>query len=283
MAIPHAENNELLLIDLWLVLKSRRGVVFAVFLAAILSAGAASFVTPPVFESRAVLEVGKVEGFDASTPRHMVEDPTVVLQRLREEHGFEDGRLPKKLPYLDSVGHPRNSGQNMVALTARGRAPAETQAFLAEVIRPILERHYELYKQVRSAKEAQIDELEREIKALQAQADALARVVKNVDPGQTAVVTLERGNLLSALATLRTQRTNLALSLTGVGTYPTRLIQEPTLAVGPIRPNPPLYVLLGAALGLVLGIAVALVVEFLGRAREISRVRESRTAEHMTN
>lgn len=279
-----SREHELLLVDLWLILKFRKGLIFAVVLLAVLSAVALSFLLSPVYESRAVLEIGKVARLGLGPGEvNTIEDPVVVLQRLREDYGLEGHDRPSKLPYLDSVGYPRNSGQSLIVLTAHGRSPEETMAFLSSVTRPLLERHHGLYQQVRSTKEVQMREIGGEIKKLEDQASRLANITKSVNPGQAVVATLERGNLLNALSSLRAQRANLALSLTGVGTYSTRLIQEPTLARNPIRPNPPLYILVGVVLGVVLGIASALIAEFLAKARETSRIRQSGTVEHISN
>lgn len=278
--LPGAESqdNALSPIDVWLILRSRKRWIVAVFVAGLAVAIAASFLTPAVYESRAVLEIGKVTG-TGSGVSHAVEDPVVVVQRLREEHRFEDRHRPKTLPYVDSIGHPRNSSQSLIALTARGRTPGEARAFLTEVTAGLLERHQKLYERTRDAKEAQLRELDRQIEAIEAHARRMADLVKEVGPGQAAVLTLERGNLLAALTGLRAQRTNLVLSLAASDAFPTRPIQEPTLATNPITPNAALYLVLGSVIGLVLGMAVALIVEFLSRARMTPPIRERGTAE----
>lgn len=281
-AQSESRSNEFLLVDLWIVLKSRARLILAVFFAALLLAVTLSFLIDPIYESRVVLEVGKVAGPSRDVSQ-AIEDPVVVVQRLREDHGFESRAQRKDPPYLESVGHPRNSGQSLIALTAHGRTPEEAQAFLAGITRPLLERHHELYVQSRSAKETQIEELEREIKTIEAQASTLASIAKNLDPGPGTVAVLERGNLLSTLAGLRAQRLDLVLSLAPVGSYPTRLIQEPTLPKEPIRPDPALYLSLGVALGLVLGIAVALIAESVSRARKMSHLRERRSPDQVGN
>jgi uncharacterized protein involved in exopolysaccharide biosynthesis len=81
--------------------------------------------------------------------------------------------------------------------------------------------------------------------------------------------------LLATLAKLRDQRANLAVSLSAMQSYPTRLVGAPLSSKGPVRPRPGLYLTLGVVGGLLLGALVAFFAEFLSNARREMAARGS--------
>lgn len=72
------KDDEISLIDLWRTLVARRKVVAGVFMATMLATGAYLLLTPPVYESRVIVQVGQ-EGVP-------LEDLAVFQQRLLADH-----------------------------------------------------------------------------------------------------------------------------------------------------------------------------------------------------
>jgi uncharacterized protein involved in exopolysaccharide biosynthesis len=263
------QDDGVSLVGLWLVMVRRKGVVLAALLLGVAATAALSFVPQPVYESRAVLEIGRVGG------SLLVEDPTVLVRRLREEYGIDHPKRRNALPRLDSVEHQAKSGQYIVVLKARDHSAEGAHNFLESVVSGVIERHRNLYGEVRNSQDARLRDLDSEIGAMQTQVSLLANLTKELnDRGQAAVVAVERGKLLETLATLRGQRMGLLLSLSTIQSHPTRLIGEPNRSEDPVKPKPVLYLALGVTLGLLLGVFAAFFAEFLSRARKEVIVRQ---------
>jgi uncharacterized protein involved in exopolysaccharide biosynthesis len=258
------------LMKFWLVVARRKSIFLAVWLTAITSAAALSFVLRPVYEGRVVVEIGKVGG------SLVVEEASAVVRWLKEEYGVDDPDRRGALPRLDSIEHSPKSGQNILVLRVRDLSTDGAQEFLNGVASRLAERHQKLYDEASSAQQTRLRDLGVEIVALQNQVNLLEKLTKDLDDrGQAAVVAVERGGLLGALAKLRDQRASLELSLSAMQSYPTRLVGKPAVSNDPVRPRPALYLSLGVVLGLLLGVFAAFVAEFLANARGGKALRAS--------
>lgn len=266
--IPYVpQTHEIRLLDLWIALQRRKVLLLVPLLLTVLGGTALSLFIPPVYESRAVLEIGKVAWSGLDSIR-VIEDPLVVLQRLKEEHRIDDPSHRAYMPRLESVGHPRGSAQNLLVLKIRGHSPTEARDFVLKIAAPLLERHRSAYEEVRGATETRLHNLDAEIKSLEMQVSSLGRMVRNLeDSSQAAILAIERGTLLNMLATLKAQRSNLLLALSESQSYPTRLLGEPTNGERAVRPKPILYISVAVFVGVALGIFAALIAEFVSRVR----------------
>jgi hypothetical protein len=265
-------QSEVSLIDLWLVLVRRKGIFLAVFLVAVAAAAVYTFVSKPIYESRAVFEIGKVGG------SLIVEEASALVRWLKEEYAVDNPGRRGDLPRLDSVEHSPKTGQNILILKTRDFSADGAHSFLKGVAGRLIERHRKLYEEARGAQEERLRDLNAETAVLQNQVNLLANLTKELDDrGQAAVVAVERGGLLGTLAKLRDQRATLALSLSAMQSFPTRLVGEPTFSQEPVKPKPALYLALGVMLGLLLGVLGAFFAEFLSRARKGVIVRQGAT------
>lgn len=263
-------GGEINLADLWLVLVRRKIVIFVVLAATVIGAVAFIALTKPVYESRAVLEIGKIAGSGSI----LLEDPTVVVRWLREEYRLDDRDRSSEYPRLDSVEHQTKSGQNIIVLRARDFSTDGAQSFVAGVARRAMERHRILFEEARNVQELRLRDLEEDIGELQAQAKLLENLTKRLHDGaQAAVVAVERGNLLGTLARLRSERMTLVLSLSAVQSYPSRLIAEPISVEKPIKPRPALYLAMGIVFGVFFGVLGAFGAEFLSKVKNNQAAR----------
>lgn len=261
-SVSDQAQTEISLIDLWLVLVRRKVVFLAAFLATVTAVAAFTFLSKPIYESRAVIEIGKLGGSLA------VEDATALVRWLKEEYGVDNPERRGKFPRLDSVENSPKTGQNIVILKSRDLSADGANGFLNTVVRHLMERHQIRYNEARSAQETRLHDLNAETLMMQDQANVLERLTKTLDDrGQAAVLAVERGSLLGTLAKMRDQRATLALSLSAMQSYPTRLVGEPTSSHEPVQPKPVLYLTSGVIAGLFLGAFAAFVAEFLSRAR----------------
>jgi uncharacterized protein involved in exopolysaccharide biosynthesis len=268
-SVHFRERDGISLVDIWLVLLRRRITLLAIVFSTVAAAGAFSFVSKPIYESRAVLEIGKVGGLGG------LEEVSAVVRWIREEYALDNPEGHQHFPRIDSVDHSPKTGQNILIITARDRSAEGAHSFVTGVAARLIGRHRKLYDEGRTAQEARLHELELEIVALKNQASLLGKLTKQLDDrGQAAVVAVELSGLLGTLSALRSQRTSLALALSAVQSYPTRLVGQPIPAQKPVRPRPVLFLLVGVVAGLLLGLFAVFFAEIVSSARREMTVRQ---------
>ncbi|RDH81200.1 MAG: hypothetical protein DIZ80_13915 [endosymbiont of Galathealinum brachiosum] len=80
-------DDEINLLDLWLVLTKRRFMLFAIFLAFLIAGIAFSFIKPVAFEYTAVLQIGKIlVDNDGVKSLEFIESPGNVLEKLNKSY-----------------------------------------------------------------------------------------------------------------------------------------------------------------------------------------------------
>lgn len=262
-------GDEMSLVDLWLVLARRKWLVIGVFFATLIGAVVWSSLQTPIYESRAIVQIGKLTGVG------LIEEPVVTLRRLREVHGLEGG-MSSSFPRVSAVELQADSGYAVILLRGQSHTPEEAQTYLASVSAELVGRHESLYKEIHTSKQNQVQTLDAEIELLEGQLETLAELVAGVkDPSQAAIVAMERGVLVRILAEKREERDLLVLSLSPITAYPTRVVMEPTMPDYPVQPGPILHLSIGLALGLMLGVLAASLAEFIAIVRERSQERYS--------
>lgn len=271
------------LVDIWMVLVKRKLLIIGTLLSSLAAATVLIFLVQPIYEGRVVLEIGRITygsaGSGAAGSSRLLEDLPVVLQWLKEEYQIDQPGRPRELPRLNAVENPSKAGQTLILLKGWDHTAVGAQKVVNDVAQRLIQRHEAMYQEVRKTQETRIANLDTEISELETQINLLARVTGQLeDRGQAAIIAMERGERLTMLGTLRWRRTDLALSLSPPLSQATRLIREPTVGESPIQPRPVLYLSLGAAVGLLLGILSAILFELLSKVRNEATVRKDRRA-----
>jgi len=270
-------DDEIGLLDIWLVLVKRRILIFAVFTLCVVAGMVMLMITKPVYQSRAVLEIGKVIVVGLIEPRDS------LAQRVREDYRVDDtSEGPREFPIVDSVGNEKNAAGNTLTITTKAYDAEKAQAYLWQVTSKIIEAHKSTYEKSLQETKKQIDYVEAQYKAYQAQVDQLSRSVKALekhDAAQAALLTLEKAKLIAQQPDLVDKRIKLSMSMVEPQSKPTRLVRNPTLPIQPIEPKKTLFLILSVIAGIVLAVFVAFIAEFLGKAREQLRImRREETA-----
>ena len=272
---PYYQDQEIDLIDLWLVLRRRRAVFFGIVLAALTTAIALIIFMPPVYESRAVLQIGQVGGVGKEGGAMPVEPPGVLVERLNEEYRVNDKSEGKhEFPLIASV--TLNKGQqNIVTITARAHSVDDAQRYLATVVGKVQREHeqwlLEAVKQQHTRLDVLGDRMTLSHQHMQALNESIARL-KVSDPLQAAVLLQEKSKFLQELPSMEQEQALLNLSLSRLQTVPTRFLREPTTPISPERPRPVLYLSLALIIGVMLGAMAVFIAEFITNARQRLRV-----------
>lgn len=253
--------DEISLFDLWDILVRYRWRLLAVWALVVLAAAAYLAVAQPVFESRSVVRVGRVEG-------EFIVRPAILALELKER--YDVGEKGRERPFMKSV---KVEDTDAIVLQAEAHSAEEAQSFLLEAVSEVLEQQLLQYNDARSLRERALADLEAEIELLNGQAQQLAEVAENanVDEAVRALIVLQRSTLQADLPALHEKKLELQRALSRIQTYPTQVIREPTLPEHASSPRKALTLGLALVLGGMLGCLAAFLSEFLHQAKNRHR------------
>lgn len=265
-------DDDVSLLELWSTLTNRKGVILAILLISLITAGLFIFFTPPVYESRAVLQVGQVG------QAGQLESPAVLAKRLmtQDDMDREKTTIGKFSPFIQTAFVEKET--NLISIIARGPTPDATQGYLAHVVAGVMREHQELFDLARKERQQSLDRVQligHDLnQALAANEKEIGIWVRQpVSAGEVSALRVyfasEKSKLLEQRALLEQRQTDLRMAMS-FHSKPTTLIKAPTLAVDPVKPRPLLYFALALGIGILLGIFSALVIEFIGKARRLA-------------
>jgi uncharacterized protein involved in exopolysaccharide biosynthesis len=271
---PYYPQDEIDLVDLWLVLRRRRRVFFAVFAATMLATAALIFVSKPVYESKVVVQIGRIGNNIGA-----IENPGVVVERLIQQYRVNDDTTGKRtLPRVESVALIKGQ-QEIITVAARAHDAAEAQTFLGGVVTKLQSEHDRILQDTTRKLQERVDVLSQRIIQSREQLTALDRGVNALKPDDTkgiAILLQEKTNIIREIPGLEQEEATLRLSLSQPQTFPTRVLREPTLPEKKVSPRSTLYSAVGVVLGGMLGFFAVFFAEFAEKARQRIRATETR-------
>ena len=267
---PYYQDQEIDLVDIWLVLYRRRALFFSIVAVVVGIASVFIAFMHPIYESRAVIQIGHVGGIGANGGGTPIELPGVLLERLNEEYRVNDtSEGARGFPLIANVA--LNKAQpDIVTITARAPTVDAARNYLATVVAQVQQEHDQLWREVTSQQHARLDLITERIQRMRQQIQSLNETrsaLKSSNPAQLAMLMQERGKLIIELPILEEEQTALTLSVSRLQTQPTRLLRQPTSPTLPERPRPLLYMSLALFISIMLGIISVFMVEFITNAR----------------
>ena len=256
--------------ELWSALTNRKGVILAILLISLITAGFFIFFPPPVYESRAVLQIGQI-----GLGQRQIESPAVLTKRVMVQDDMDRGKtaIGKVRPFIHTAFLEKDT--NLISVIVRGPAPDATQEYLAQVVARVIHEHQELFdlalkEQQQSLNLIQmfVHRLNQAIAANEKEISILARQPASAD----AIIALraEKLDLLESRQRRLVEQKDLRMAMSALRSKPTTLIKAPTLTVDPVKPRPLLYFVFAIGIGLLLGIFSAFVTELIGKARRLA-------------
>ena len=263
-------DDEISLVDLWLVVRRNYWWLLAGLLIGTAAAIAYTTLATPVYESRASIQIGNVPG-PGLNATVLIEDPNALSVELIDEYGPKIVSGTARTPYLAKKEvKVRN---NILDLAAVGHRPEELIDFLKRIVAKILQRHQQSYVNAIEPLRERIAAIDRQAGILTTQmkelGDLIARL-KESSPVQASLVAIERGHLYANLDQL--ERDRVVLQQLTATTYagPTKVIAQPELAETPVSPKKLVAIVVGIVLGLVLGLLAVFFKEFFASVRRVS-------------
>lgn len=268
-AVP-PETGGIKPVDLWRVLDKHRVLVLVMPILSLLVTAAYLAITPPIFESRAVIQIGQVGQVG------QIETPAVLVQRFREQYRVGETDATTAMPRVTDFSLDRKGPSNVIILLVQDHSAEGAQKYLTQVTQALLAEHTKLYSQSMDILRQRLQSLDKQIKALNDHLEKLSAHIEAVGkqgPTQAAILAIEQGKLLAQIPGLEREHTTLRLSLSDIQSQPSKLLRAPTLPNSQVKPKPKQMLALAAVLGLMFGIVAAFLFEFFDKARPQLRER----------
>ena len=270
---PRLPDDDVSPLELWSALIRRKALILAILLISLIVAGLSIFFTSPVYESRAVLQIGQI-GL-GQRQIEQIESPVVITKRVMVQDDMDRGKtaIGKVRPFIHTAFLEKDT--NLISVIVRGPAPDATQEYLAQVVARVIHEHQELFdlalkEQQQSLNLIQmfVHRLNQAIAANEKEISILARQPASAD----AIIALraEKLDLLESRQRRLVEQKDLRMAMSALRSKPTTLIKAPTLTVDPVKPRPLLYFVFAIGIGLLLGIFSAFVTELIGKARRLA-------------
>ena len=254
-----SRDDEIGLIDLWLILRKRWVWVAGILLLSIAAAVAYITLTPPTYEAHAKIQVGKVHALGH------IENTGVIVDRLIDHYGSK-----REIPYLKEASRVSDS-PGVVSLITVGSTPQESHGYLMRILSELIQRHEVAYRNAITPLQQRLTTIEDLSVLLKKQIDHLDKLAEDHNDSQPlrgSVIALERSRFSSVINALEREELQLQQKLTGIHTYATKIVSDPALPEFSSTPRKTLSLALSIAFGLMMGILASFLLEFYQSARK---------------
>lgn len=266
-------DDEISLIDLWQTLSRRKLTLISVFVLVVVVAGIYLLVSKPVYESQAILQIGKtynlVMNKDSIDDGQLIENINILKQRLLAEYSDVDKYIIKTID-----ANPEDTkGAIKVVVHAGSQDTAEES--LEMIIRKLKLAHDARYREKIDRLKQREMSLLSDIRGYRRQLEELDLLIKRMqgnDAGHLALQMVNRGNMRDTVVNLEKELAETQSKLDE--SFKTHVVGELITKDNPVKPKPKLVIALSIVLGLMLGIFAAFFAEFIARARTSATGKE---------
>ena len=246
-------RDEFGLRDVWEIILGRKWLVIGTAAICVGLAFAYVALVTTVYESRAMVQIGKVAG-------QPLDNAPQLASRLMNHYTLVNTELAKKqLPKLYAVTPGKEDDGVILTLEARARSPQEAQQFLQGIIQRLLTSQQRRYDQLLKTRQAQLRQLQTQYEDLRPALDTAGRIGKTPVDSASALLLLEQSRRTDTLSTMLVAIANMENELAPVNTTPTVETLSPRYDPSPVAPKRLLILMLALVGGLMLGIFLALV------------------------
>ena len=274
------DDDEISLIELWQILARRKAFILACFILCLAGGAAFAFLKAPVYEASVKLRIGQVKGDDAAPPV-MLENADELSSRILVQYGEDVAAgIKRERPFITTASVQKGV-TTTVQLTAEGDTPEDAARLLEDVAKGVQKTHTTMFEDNLKPIAERLKSLNEQRTALQQQyADLtqLAEQLKERDNVQASLLMIERSPITDSLDKQATERLRLTQQMTPPATRPTELIGEITAPAKPSKPKKALVLALAAVLGLMGGVMLAFIAEFVAKAKRRGATEVSATA-----
>ncbi|MBS0357047.1 MAG: hypothetical protein JSR83_24445 [Proteobacteria bacterium] len=264
-------DDEISLLELWQVLCRRKLWVVVSFLVCVAAGAAYAFLKSPVYEASVKLRIGQAAAGQAGPGQvGLFEAAEELSARLMARYGEDVAEgVKRERPFLKRAT-PQKGVTTTVDLVAEADTPQDAVTLLTRISDEVRKEHEGIFERNVKFLSQRLDNLDVQRAALQQQyadATALFDQLKQRDPVQAALIMQERGRLTTSIIELDAEKPAIAQRLSPPQTLPTALLGEINTPKKPAAPKKGLVLALAAVLGLMAGVMLAFVAEYVANAR----------------
>lgn len=264
-AQPYDDDDEISLLELWQILVKRKALILACFVLCLAGGAAFTFLKAPVYEASVKLRIGQVQGNGG-----LLENAEELSSRILAQYGEEVAEgIKRDRPFITKASVQKGV-TTTVQLTAEGDTAADAARLLDDVVKGVQKAHTAMFENNLKPIVERLKSLDEQRTSLQQQyADLtqLAEQIKDRDNVQASLLMIERSPITNSLDQQATERLRLSQQMTAPATRPTELIGEITAPAKPSKPKKALVLSLAAVLGMMGGVMLAFVAEFIAKAK----------------
>lgn len=252
-------EDEINLMDYVKVILKRKLLILIIFLVAVLAAGVYSFLATKIYEIDTSLEIGRIG-------KETLEAPTQLVEKINS--GVYNAAIKEKLSLKGFPGIIASSpkGTSLVLIEMESSQPQEAKNVLASLNELVLEDHQEKIKTKKELLEEDIERqktkvvsLEKEKETLEEKVNALQKtLVYDQTPGTQFALFDTKEKLEGKIQEIENLYLRINSQERALEDYePTKVIKNPLISSGPIKPKIKLNILVAAVLGLFVGVLAA--------------------------
>ena len=278
---PGARGGEVNLFEIWQILVARKWLVLSVPVATILLAAVYVMQATPLFECSArvlIGQVGQVGHLGQGVQVVQMEKPAVLVQKLGEKYLVWDKTHFSVRPRVSSISLDKKDTGTIIQIDVVDQSAKGAKLFLEQTVAEILSEQLKVFEQTTEVKRTRLKTLADQLVTLETYQQELARRIAkkdNQDPAQATVLAVEKGSFLKLASELDSERYALQRELDAVNSYPSQLIQVPSLPKKPINVKPSLVILFAGIFGLLLGGVATFFAEFILKFRQKAYLNNS--------
>lgn len=206
------------LFELVATLWEGKWVIIGACLVALAVAGGGLLLQTPVYEGRAVVEIGQVADGE------LLFDRGRLVRQLEEVHVNQVGTDAEQSGRLTAIVTVRNGSDRALEFIAQGDDPAGVQRWLEAFVSELLAAHAQVYEERLQLVYASLDELAERKAEIETMLSALQDdVASSIDPIVRVTLALQQSGLLVERGQLFLRRLAIEESLQGHISYPSRL------------------------------------------------------------
>jgi LPS O-antigen subunit length determinant protein (WzzB/FepE family) len=263
--------------ELFSVLKRRKILVMLVTLIVTILAVIYLLMAKPVYEIKSIVEVSLID----DKPVQSIND---TKQKLDFTYEVDVKNKEIELPVVSEISIPKKT-TSLLVIKTQGYSNEDAVTLMTKIVDEITTQENEkitIYKDTVKEKLAQVEadilrneKTATELKAKIADYENKFLSISKKDAALAGIYAIEIGkkeselySMVNRISTLRSQKNDLALSISDLRIQPTRVIGDFEVLDKPIKPKKALIVVVAFITGLMLSVFLAFFLEFIRSPKE---------------
>lgn len=272
------QDDEIDLRDLWRTVVKRRFTLFIIVILFIAGAFTYISIAKPVYEAKALLQIGKIG-------TKLLDEPTNVKEKLVALYKVGDKNVVKEYPYLSSVSVPKKSTM-LVKLTVLGLDNDSAKSKLSEIAKGIEADHGRLIDEYVTLKESDLKRKREDLKKVESELNMLSKIVqsqsevlkslsKNGSQKGFTTLSVELSNNIQRLNVardaafkLKNEISELEAEISPINIKKSQIVGGVTIYDKPVKPKKMLVMAVAIITGFMVGLFAIFFMEWISKEKE---------------